>query len=117
MKRRRSRLDRDRGGGIQQISYLADARKNFRELSASPHSLTCATHGCCARSHRHSRAGEAARARAGRIRAHKKNSRARAEFHRTGNLLRHVERALLLQKFAARTEKISDDRAEHSRES
>ena len=50
---------------------------------------------------------------AGRIRAHQENSRARPELHRARNLLGDVERALLLQKFAARAEKISDNRAEH----
>jgi len=48
------------------------------------------------------------------IRADQKNPRPRTEFHRARNLFGDVERALLLQKLAARAKKISHDRSEHS---
>src|SRR2546429_363470 len=86
----------------------------IRELSRTPHSLTCAVDDQRQTDHRsesYSGAGGEAWSDARRIRADQKDSRPRAEFYRARNLFGDVERALLLQEFTARAEEISDERA------
>ena len=65
------------------------------------------------RSSPYRRTRKAAWSHSGRVRADQKNPRSRAELHRAWNFLGHVERTLLIQKFAKRAEKISDYRAKH----
>src|SRR5437016_11963950 len=65
------------------------------------------------RSSPYRRTRKAAWSHSGRVRADQKNPRTRDELHRAWNFLGHVERTLLIQKFAKRAAKISHHRAKH----
>src|SRR5438477_11393076 len=60
------------------------------------------------------RTREATRPHWGRVQAHQRNPRSRAELYRAGNFLGHVERTLLVQKFEERTEEVSYGGSKHS---
>src|SRR6266404_3116680 len=89
-------------------------------LSRALHQLPCGADDENRADHRsedNSGAGGETRSDAGRIRANQENPRSRTELYRARDFFSDVERALLIQKFAAGAEKIPDDWPEYSGQS
>ena len=87
-------------GYREHASLRFDDSISIEDAAPSAQAVTDARH----RDHPGSHQGT--RHHAGGIRAHSRDPRSRAELHRAGYLFRHVERALLLQKYPCAAEDI-----------
>ena len=89
-------------------------RRPRRAREEAPTSLQGRAHGPTQRARHHARTRRRSRPEARRIPAHPRSDRARADADRARHLLRHVERALLLQELEEVAAHAADHRARSS---